>query len=147
VRRHAVAVVLALAALGAAAGSATSVAARRPSSAAEAVPNRQVVPAAVRLRAGAVLVVPDTPSGGRPVRASMRVTRRDTGAAVRGGKVTCALRVGTKPLVLVRRGFRSGRPSCTWRLPASASGKHIAGWIRVDALGAFARRFFGRPVL
>jgi hypothetical protein len=103
--------------------------------------------ASVRLAASRVAVVPDTPRGGRAFTASMRVTRRDSGTLVRTGKVTCGARVGSKPLVRVRAGFRSGRVSCTWRLPASASGKHVLGWLRLEALATTARRFFGRPIL
>src|SRR5262245_11339071 len=101
----------------------------------------------VRLATSRVVVVPDTPRGGQSFTASMRVTRRDSGAVVRSGKVTCAARVGTRSLVRVRAGFRSGRVSCTWTLPSSASGKHVNGWLRLDALGSLSRRFFGRPIL
>ncbi len=101
----------------------------------------------IRLATSRVVVVPDTPRGGRSFTANMRVTRRDSGAVVRSGKVTCSARVGSKPLVRVRAGFRSGRVSCTWKLPASTSGKHVNGWLRLDALGSLARRFFGRPIL
>jgi hypothetical protein len=101
----------------------------------------------VRLATSRVVVVPDTPRGGQSFAASMRVTRRDSGAVVRSGKVTCAARVGTRSLVRVRAGFRSGRVSCTWKLPSFASGRHVNGWLRLDALGSLSRRFFGRPIL
>ena len=103
--------------------------------------------AGVRLKTSQVVVVPDTPVGGHSFTANMRVTRRDSGAVVRSGKVTCAARVGTRSLVRVRAGFRSGRVSCTWKLPSSASGRHVNGWLRLDALGSLSRRFFGRPIL
>jgi hypothetical protein len=101
----------------------------------------------VRLATSRVVVVPDTPRAGHGFSASMRVTRRDNGGVVRSGKVTCSAGVGAKALVRVRAGFRSGRVSCTWRLPAAASGKHVLGWLRLDAHGGLARRFFGRPIL
>jgi len=103
--------------------------------------------ASVRLKTSPVVVVPDTPRAGHTFSASMRVTRRDSGAVARSGKVTCSARVGSKALARVRAGFRSGRVSCTWRLPAATSGKHVLGWLRLDALGGLARRFFGRPIL
>ena len=78
--------------------------------------------ASVRLKTSPVVVVPDTPRAGHTFSASMRVTRRDSGAVVRSGKVTCSARVAT-------------------------SGKHVLGWLRLDALGGLARRFFGRPIL
>jgi hypothetical protein len=63
------------------------------------------------------------------------------------GKITCVARLGGKRLALVRRGFRSGQASCSWRLPTSAAGRSVLGWIRADALGSFTRRYFGRPVI
>ena len=94
-----------------------------------------------------VLVIPDTPRAGRPFTASVRVVRRDTGATVGVGVVQCSARLGRSKLTLLARGFRTRRALCRWKLPSSAGGRAIVGSIRVVALGAAARRFFGRPVL
>ncbi len=91
-----------------------------------------------------VLVIPDTPRAGRPFTASARVVRR---ATVGVGVVQCSARLGRSKLTLLARGFRTRRAFCRWKLPSSTGGRAIVDSIRVVALGAAARRFFGRPVL
>jgi len=103
-------------------------------------------PPKMRLGVSSVRVVPDTPRAGRTFAASVRVARRDTGRTVRSGTVTCLATIGRGKLTVVSAGFRAGRATCTWRLAASTRGRSLVGSIRVDALGAFVRKYFGRPV-
>ena len=67
---------------------------------------------------------------GKPFAVTMGVKRGDTGAAVTTGKVTCAMKIGTRPVRSTGR-FLAGKARCTATLPATARGKTLRGTITV----------------
>lgn len=103
------------------------------------------------VRAGAIVARALTttprvvPAGGR-VRVRMHVVRADTGATIRSGTVSCAARVGSARLRVPTGRFVGGRATCSFRLPASATGKTLRGSISVTFAGKTVGRTFTRRI-
>ncbi|MFN2469886.1 MAG: hypothetical protein ABR583_02650 [Gaiellaceae bacterium] len=84
-------------------------------------------------------------AAGRTFTARLRVPAasvRDS-ASVR---VRCAARLDGKPLRATLVRFAAGSAQCSWRLPAGAEGKRIAGTVRVLYRGKAVQRSFSRRV-
>jgi hypothetical protein len=88
----------------------------------------------VNLRAGKASVTPATPKAGQVVVVSAPVTRVETGLGVTSGTATCVAHIGTRTLRSAGK-VAGGRASCTFRTPATAKGKRVAGTITVTILG------------
>jgi len=72
---------------------------------------------------------PSRPRAGMTMRSTVGVFRN--GRRTTTGRVGCYARVQSRPLVIVERGFRAGRATCAWRLPAMSSGKLASGVVVV----------------
>jgi hypothetical protein len=93
------------------------------------------VPAALR-------VIPTPPLAGRMFTARLAVL--DRSIRVRG--VRCAARVEGRRVVRTRRVASRRRAMCAWRLPSSARGRQVRGFVRVRAGGSVVTRRFGLRV-
>jgi hypothetical protein len=86
----------------------------------------------------ALRVIPAPPLAGR--RFAARLVVRDPGIRVRG--VRCAAMVEGRRLARIKRAATRRRAVCAWRLPLSARGKKLRGFVRVRARGAVVTRRF-----
>lgn len=86
----------------------------------------------------ALRVIPAPPLAGR--RFTARLAFRDPGIRVRG--VRCAAMVEGRRLARSKRAATRRRAVCAWRLPLSARGKKVRGFVRVRAGGAVVTRRF-----
>ena len=77
---------------------------------------------------------PARPRAGRPYTVSGTVARSDTGAVIQSGRVICRASIAGRTL-RGRPAFVRGRASCSFSIPASASGKTIRGSMTVVSLG------------
>jgi hypothetical protein len=77
---------------------------------------------------------------GRVFRIELRLVT-DTGAPPARGPVRCAATVARRSIRVRAKGWQSGRPYCSWRLPRRSRGKQLRGVVRVNGLEyRFARR-------
>ena len=83
---------------------------------------------------------------GRTFAAAIEVSRADTGARVRAGRVLCAAKVGRATLRVRAAGFRKGLARCKWRIPASARGKLLRGSVGLSYRGLRIDRPFAQRV-
>ncbi len=90
-------------------------------------------PLAVPLRIGAVTLSPRAAKAGQTLKATVRVTRSDTGEALPSAAVSCRGKIG-KTAVRARASFAAGDASCSWHLPPSTRGKTFHGTITVAYL-------------
>ncbi len=79
---------------------------------------------------------------GKAFTVSITVTNARTGKGVRG-LVSCAARLAGKPLALSSHSSAAnGKASCSWRLPKSAHGKRLAGFVAETYRGVKVSRPF-----
>jgi hypothetical protein len=77
---------------------------------------------------------------GRLFRIELRLLT-DTGAPPPRGPVSCSARVAGRSIRVRAKGWLSGRPYCTWRLPRASRGQTLRGVVRVNGLEQrFSRR-------
>ncbi|HSJ94461.1 MAG TPA: hypothetical protein VK896_10550, partial [Gaiellaceae bacterium] len=90
--------------------------------------------------------VATTPArAGRPFTMRMTVARSDTGAVLRGGRVTCVGRVGNRRLATQAARVQGGAVVCTWTIPANARGA-VRAQATVVFEGLRATRSVTRPI-
>jgi hypothetical protein len=94
------------------------------------------------LRAGKINLSPRRPRVGKRLKATMRVTRSDTGEVVKTGAVTCAASVAGRKLTPSVDGFARSAAACAWLVPRSVRGKTIKGSVTVTSKGHVAKRSF-----
>jgi hypothetical protein len=70
---------------------------------------------------------------GRIFRIELRLLT-DTGGPPPRGPVRCAATVARRGVRVRAKGWQSGRPYCSWRLPRASRGKRLRGVVRVDGL-------------
>jgi hypothetical protein len=88
---------------------------------------------------------PAKPIAGRAFAARLQATRSDTGAVIRGGRVTCVGRLGNASLRAKSGRFVGNEAVCTWQIPATAKGKRFRGSITIVFEGLrITRSFSGR---
>jgi hypothetical protein len=87
--------------------------------------------------------------GGQPFTASMLVTDSQSELPAFDVKLACLARVGGKTLLVLRKTVsKTGRATCTWRLPGNSRGKQIKGTLTASFPGAkSASRTFTTRVL
>jgi hypothetical protein len=85
---------------------------------------------------------PARPAAGKQFSVRLAATRSDTGAAIRGGRVTCVGRVGSARLPADAARFVGSEAVCTWRIPPSAKGKSFRGTITIVFEGLRSTRTF-----
>jgi Tol biopolymer transport system component len=96
-----------------------------------------------RLTAVNFATIPARPVAGRHVTVLYDVIE-ESGADRVSPTVSCSARLGKKPLRVRKRSFDaySGRASCAWFMPVTATGKVLAGTIAVGGpSGTISRRF------
>ena len=85
---------------------------------------------------------PSKPKAGKPFALRLQATRSDTGAAVKGGRVTCVARVGSAALRAKSGAFVGNQAVCVWAIPASAKGKTFRGSVTIVFEGLKAAKSF-----
>jgi hypothetical protein len=99
----------------------------------------------LRLRVERFSVTPKIPRAGKSFGVTMLVGREDTNDTFTGGKGSCSLRVGKRPVAVRVKGFINGGATCRWTIPKSAKGQQLTGMISVKFGGAsITRRFTAR---
>jgi hypothetical protein len=90
------------------------------------------------------VAAPSRPVAGKPFALRLQAARSDTGAVLRGGRVTCVGRVGTARLRATGR-FVGNQAVCSWVIPAKATGKTFRGSVTIVFEGLrVSRSFSGR---
>jgi hypothetical protein len=74
---------------------------------------------------------PAKPTAGKPFTLRLVAARSDTGAVIQNGRVTCVGRVGNARLRSQVARVVAGAATCTWNIPATASGKAFRGTVTV----------------
>jgi hypothetical protein len=87
----------------------------------------QVIIAKPTLIVKRVVTVPVLPKAGSTLALRMTVTRSDTGATIKSGRVTCQGRVGGAALAATTARVQGGVVVCVWQIPATARGKTFTG--------------------
>ena len=85
---------------------------------------------------------PAKPKAGKPFALRLQAVRSDTGAAVKGGRVSCVARVGNAALRAKSGTFVGNQAVCVWAIPASAKGKTFRGSVTIVFEGLKAAKSF-----
>jgi hypothetical protein len=75
-------------------------------------------------------VLPRQPRAGQPMSSSVAVFKR--GVKVKNAHVFCSARLEGRALEVVVHRFRTGKATCSWRLPAAARGRLVSAAIVVQ---------------
>lgn len=94
----------------------------------------------------AFTVAPKPARAGRALSASMAANQNDTAGPVQSGTVTCSATVGGKSLVATTHAVRNGVAVCIWRLPATAKGLIVRGFVTLHVRTASTTRGFSARV-
>jgi hypothetical protein len=108
--------------------------------------NYPVKTAALKLLAKSFALSPKRPVAGRTLTANMAVARNDTGALLKGGRVTCSATVGGARVAARVQKFVGTQARCAWLIPGSARGKSIRGSVTVVFEGKRISRSFAGTV-
>jgi hypothetical protein len=95
-----------------------------------------------RLVAKKLTAVPAKPAAGKPFTLRLVAARSDTAAVIQDGRVTCSGRVGNARLKATVSRVVAGAATCTWSIPASASGKSFRGSVTVSFEGLKASQAY-----
>jgi hypothetical protein len=106
----------------------------------------EVKTAPAKLEVQKVTHAPARPNAGKAFSLKMTVARSDTGAVLQGGRVTCVGRVGTARLRATTARVVNRVVTCTWTIPAKASGKTFRGSVTVVFEGLKATRSFSSKI-
>jgi hypothetical protein len=85
---------------------------------------------------------PAKPAAGKSFSLRLRAARSDTGAAIRGGRLTCTGRVASSSLRAQTARFVGNEAVCTWKIPPNAAGKTFRGSITIVFEGLRSTRTF-----
>lgn len=99
-----------------------------------------------RLLVKSLSTAPARPRAGDRLSVRLAVARDDTGALLSSGRVTCAARIGSKPLRPSSQGFSGGRAICAFAVPASAKGQTLRGLVNVAFAGRRVTKSFSRRI-
>jgi hypothetical protein len=91
-------------------------------------------------------IAPRSPSAGRTFSAYLVATRSDSGAVLKGGRVSCVATVGGRRLTARVHAVVGGRATCTWAIPGSARGQTVRGSVAVAFEGLTARKSFSATI-
>lgn len=86
--------------------------------------------------------VPAKPKAGKPFTLRLVAARSDTGAVIQNGRVTCVAKAGNTRLKAQVARVVGGAATCTWNIPASASGKAFRGSVTVSFEGLKASQSY-----
>jgi hypothetical protein len=78
---------------------------------------------------------PAKPKAGKPFTLRLVAARSDTGATIQNGRVTCVAKAGNVRLKPQVARVVGGAATCTWNIPASASGKTFRGTVTISFEG------------
>jgi hypothetical protein len=100
-----------------------------------------------RLLVKSFSTTPTRPQAGKRLSVRVTATRNDTGALLSSGRVTCAARIGAKPLKPSSQRFVGSRATCVFAsIPPSAKGQKLRGSIAIAFEGTQVRRSFSRRI-
>jgi hypothetical protein len=102
--------------------------------------------APLRLVVKGFTTAPRSPSAGRSFSAFLVAARSDSGAVLKGGRVTCVATIAGRRLSARVHGVVGGRATCTWPIPSSAHGQTIRGSVAVVFEGLTARKAFSAKI-
>ena len=88
------------------------------------------------------VATPAKPAAGKPFTLRLQAARSDTGALIRGGRVTCVGRVGNAALRAKSGRFVGSQAVCSWVIPPSATGKTFRGSVTIVFEGLRSTRSF-----
>jgi hypothetical protein len=94
----------------------------------------------------AFTVAPKPAKAGRTFSASMAANQNDTAGPVQSGTVACSASVAGKRLVPVTHAVRNGVAVCIWRIPATAKGLVVRGFVTLHVRSASTTRGFSARV-
>jgi hypothetical protein len=94
----------------------------------------------------AFTVAPKPAKAGRTFSASMAANQNDTAGPVQSGTVTCSALVAGKRLVPVTHAVRNGVAVCIWRIPVTAKGLVVRGFVTLHVRNASTTRGFSARV-
>lgn len=106
----------------------------------------EVKTAPARLVVRKLAATPARPKAGKPFALRLQAVRSDTGAGVKGGRVTCVARVGGSALRAKSGAFVGNQAVCVWAIPASAKGKTFRGSVAIVFEGLKAAKSFSGRV-
>lgn len=104
----------------------------------------KLAPATLEVRR--FVATPAKPVAGKPFALRLQAARSDTGALLRGGRVTCVGRVGSATLRAKSGRFVGSQAVCSWVLPANAKGKTFRGSVTIVFEGLRTTRSFSRRI-
>lgn len=90
--------------------------------------------------------VPAKPKAGKPFTLRLIAARSDTGATIQNGRVKCVAKAGKKSLKAQVARVVGRAATCTWNIPASASGKAFRGTVTVSFEGLKASQSYAGKV-
>ena len=102
--------------------------------------------AAPTLVAKKLTAVPAKPKAGKPFTLRLVAARSDTGATIQNGRVACVAKAGKTRLKAQVARVVGGAATCTWSIPASASGKAFRGTVTVSFEGLKASQSYAGKV-
>jgi hypothetical protein len=100
-----------------------------------------------RLLVKSLSTTPARPQAGKRLQVRLAVTRADTGGLLSSGRVTCAARIGLRPLKPSSQGFSSGRATCIFAIPPGAEGRTLRGLVNVAFAGRRVTKSFSRRIV
>jgi hypothetical protein len=89
---------------------------------------------------------PARPRAGKPFSLKMTVARSDTGAVLLSGRVTCVARIGSSRLRSTTARVVKRAVTCTWNIPAAATGKTFRGSATIVFEGLKASRSYSAKI-
>lgn len=99
-----------------------------------------------RLLAKSFSTTPARPKAGKTLSVRLAAARNDTGALISSGRVTCAARIGAKPLKPSSQRFVGSRATCVFAIPPNARGRTLRGSIAIALQGRQVRKSFSRRI-
>jgi hypothetical protein len=99
-----------------------------------------------RLLVKSLSTTPARAQAGKRLSLRLAVARADTGALLSSGQVTCAARIGSKPVRPMSQRFFGGWATCVFAIPPSASGQTLRGLVNVSFAGRRVTKSFARRI-
>jgi hypothetical protein len=99
-----------------------------------------------KLLVKSVSTTPVRAQAGKRLSLRLAVARADTGALLSSGQVTCAARIGSKPIRPRSQGFSGGKATCVFAIPPGAGGQTLRGLVSVAFAGRRVTKSFARRI-
>jgi hypothetical protein len=99
-----------------------------------------------RLLVKSFSTTPTRPKAGKRLSVRLAATRNDTGALLSSGRVTCAARIGAKPLKPSAQRLVGSRATCVFAIRPDVKGQTLRGSIAIAFEGRKVRKTFSRKI-